>query len=80
MKVKRTQALAGTDFSFIPGDVVEVNDLVGEAWIEIGHAVAVDDDTPVTNSLGGPVETATAPPAPERATAPEQKSKKKAKK
>lgn len=76
MKVRRKEALAGIDFSLISGDVVEVPDAVGEAWIEIGHAERVEEaPAPPADEPPAPlaaVETATVTP-PETATVPPAK-------
>ena len=69
MKVRRTECLAGPDMSVLPGDVMDVPDAVGEEWIRIGHAVAVDDG-PGGIGPDGAIQTATAPGAPEKAVKP----------
>ena len=51
-RVKITVSIAGTyagqDFSYQPGDVVDLERDLAVKWVLVGHAERVDDDTPTT--------------------------------
>ena len=78
MRVRRLTSIAGDAFSARPGDVLDVPDDAGRAWIGIGDAVAADGEAvtaewpygPAKKTRGRKAETATAAPAPETADAP----------
>ncbi len=44
MKVKMLTAMAGMNFSYRPGQVVDVKDAHGKAWIKAGIAEAAEGD------------------------------------
>jgi hypothetical protein len=57
MKVRMLISMAGPDVLIIPGDVLDVAGEVGREWIAVGYAEEIEPE----------YETATAPPAPEKA-------------
>jgi hypothetical protein len=42
-KVKMLTSMAGLTFSYVPGDVVEVEDYIAEAWKEANIAEIVEE-------------------------------------
>ncbi|MFJ6566430.1 hypothetical protein ACIQNU_03360 [Streptomyces sp. NPDC091292] len=47
-RIRILQSVAGLDFSWVPGDIVEVNDAAAEAWADGDRAELAPDDAPVT--------------------------------
>ena len=42
MEVRMKIAISGTEFSYRPGQKVDVSDEIGRAWIKAGHAAPLD--------------------------------------
>jgi len=58
MIVKMNVSIASVNWSLAPGDVVELNDTLAQAWLEGGHAVTTKSTNPnvIVNELNQPVE------------------------
>jgi len=78
MRVRRLTSIAGDAFSARPGDVLDVPDDAGRAWIGIGDAVAADGEAVTAEWPFSGAETAEAPSAPEAAVKPRPAPKTKA--
>jgi hypothetical protein len=52
MRVKNLQAWAGTDFSYLPGDEIELDDDVATARIEAGLCEALPGSEPSNKAKG----------------------------
>lgn len=55
-RIRILQSIAGLDFSWVVGDVVEVDDEAAEGWADGERAERAPDDAPVTVALPSPVE------------------------
>ncbi|MGW4388207.1 hypothetical protein [Streptomyces sp. NPDC004685] len=55
-RIRILQSIAGLDFSWVAGDVVEVDDEAAEGWADGERAELAPDDAPVTVALPVPVE------------------------
>lgn len=56
LKVKMNVSIASADWSFAPGDVIELDVELAHAWLESGHALKIDDAKLSTTKLGEGVE------------------------
>lgn len=43
-KVKMKTSIASADWSYLPGQVVELDDEIAVAWVEAGHAESLGGD------------------------------------
>lgn len=68
MHVVMRTAMAGASYAYRPGQLVEVSDEVGKAWIKAGIAAAPQEPKETTALYG----------APEQAVSPKAKARKKA--
>lgn len=66
MKIKTLVSMAGVNFSWSPGDVVEVDDAEASRLITAELAVPVRDAETETADAAGAPETADAPPRPRK--------------
>lgn len=55
-RIRILQSIAGLDFSWVAGDIVEVGDEAAEGWADGERAELAPDDAPVTVALPSPVE------------------------